>query len=82
MRARTRMIVIPAQAGIHSTRRTAGSRRARSVKPHIESETCCTVDPGLRRDDVVGTVRAAIHLFDPRNYERQLDYNLFCGHDE
>src|SRR5215469_10115512 len=33
-------------------RSTTGSGQARSSKPHLESETCSTVDPGLRRDDV------------------------------
>jgi hypothetical protein len=45
------MIVIPAQAGIQITRSTAGSWQEGSVKPHIGSEICRTVDPGLRRDD-------------------------------
>src|SRR5215469_3320059 len=33
-------------------RSTTGSGQARSSKPGLESETCSTVDPGLRRDDV------------------------------
>jgi hypothetical protein len=46
-RARTGLIVIPAKAGIHRTRSIAGSGQARSVKPHIESETFSMADPGL-----------------------------------
>jgi hypothetical protein len=52
LRARTRMIVIPVQARIHCTCSTAGSGQSRSEEPHIKSETCGTVDPGLRQDDV------------------------------
>jgi hypothetical protein len=74
-RVRTGMIVIPAQAGIHCTRSTAGSGQARSVKPHIGSETCSTVDPGLRRDDAASSV-CATHLSEPRNREHQLDYTV------
>jgi hypothetical protein len=36
LHARTGMIVIPAQAGIHYTSSTAGSGQARTAKPRIE----------------------------------------------
>src|SRR5262252_6576729 len=65
LRAHTFMVVIPAQAGIHCTRSTAGPGQARSWKLQAESETCSTVDPGLRRDDVASILRTT-HLSEPR----------------
>src|SRR5262252_6130905 len=56
-------------------RSTTGSGQARSSKPHLESETCSTVDPGLRRDDVASIY--ALHTYlSPGDREHQLDYTL------
>jgi hypothetical protein len=60
LRARTDTVVIPAQAGIHGNAATAGSGQARSAEIYVNVnlETCSSVDPGLRRDDVVSIFRS------------------------
>jgi hypothetical protein len=43
-------------------RSTAGSGHLRSAKQRVESATCSTIDPGLRRDDVT-SISAQIHTY-------------------
>jgi hypothetical protein len=55
------MIVIPAQAGIHST----AARRFKAVKiseTAFQSESCSTVDPGLRECNPIGVRRSGTQI--------------------